>query len=72
MERGMLDFWSVINCCVKLTLTLKNREANLLREEEIAKEDMIILAEAKSRFHGTRPVTTQPKSVEINHHIDNQ
>ena len=55
-----------------ISLTLKNREANLLREEEIAKEDMIILAEAKSRFHGTRPVTTQPKSVEINHHIDNQ
>ena len=50
----------------------EKREANLLREEEIAKEDMIILAEAKSRFHGTRPVTTQPKSVEINHHIDNQ
>ena len=53
---------------IKYFTNSKNREANLLREEEIAKEDMLILAEAKSRFHGTRPVTTQPKSVEINHH----
>ena len=50
----------------------EKREAGILREEEIIKEDMIILAEAKSKLRRTSdPVTTQPKSVataEMNHH----
>ena len=51
----------------------EKREAGILKEEELIKEDLIILAEAKSKSRGTScPSTTQPKSVasgEMNNHI---
>ena len=52
----------------------EKREEGILREQEIAKNDELLIAEAKSRLQSSRPVTVQPKSAQsksaiMNHHI---
>ena len=46
----------------------EKREEGILREQEIAKNDHLLIIEAKNRLKGTRPVTVQPKSAMGNHH----